>query len=189
MIEIRIHGRGGQGSVVLAELLAAAAWQEGKFSQAFPYLGGGGERRGAPVQAFARISDRPIRLRCRVQAPDYVLVQDPALLDLVDVTRGLKPGGLILINADTVPGGLASRAASFRLHAVPAARVTLEQMGRALTNTAMLGAFARATGELSLHSVLAAVREKFSGDLGESNARAVKAGYHAGDWIEEGGKR
>ncbi len=178
MVEIRIHGRGGQGSVVLAELLAVAAWQEGKYSQAFPYLGGGGERRGAPVQAFARMSDRPIRLRCRVQNPDYVLVQDPALVDLVDVTRGVKPGGLILVNGEEVPARLA-QATSFRVRVVPVTRLALEAAGKPLTNTAMLGVFAAGTGELSLASALAAVQERFPGQVGEVNARAVEAGYRA----------
>lgn len=180
MAEVRIHGRGGQGSVVLAELIALAAWNEGKYSQAFPYLGGGGERRGAPVQAFARMSERAIRLRCRVQEPDYVLVQDPALVGFVDVKRGMKPGGLIIINGNEVPKGFAPTA-WFRVCAVPASRVALEETGKVLSNTAMLGAFARVSGELSLKSVLAAVGQKFSGEVREINERAVEAGYRAAD--------
>jgi 2-oxoacid:acceptor oxidoreductase gamma subunit (pyruvate/2-ketoisovalerate family) len=133
------------------------------------------------------MAERPVRLRCRVQTPDYVLVQDPALVELVDVTRGLKAGGLLLINGDEVPASLAMRGESFRVLAVPATRVALEQTGRPLTNTAMLGAFARVTGELSLESVLAAVRERFSGQLREINERAVEAGYRAAEG--EGGRR
>ncbi len=189
MVEVRIHGRGGQGSVVLAELLAAAAWEEGKFSQAFPYLGGGGERRGAPVQAFARMSDKRIRTRCRVQAPDYVIVQDVALIGVVDVTRGMREGGLVLLNGDSLPRGLGNCGTGIRLCAVPAGRAAAERTGRALTNTAMLGAFARATGELSLESVLSAVRLKFAGDLRAINEEAVRAGYCAAGPSEEGDGR
>ncbi|HHY35818.1 MAG TPA: pyruvate ferredoxin oxidoreductase [Firmicutes bacterium] len=177
MKEIRIHGRGGQGSVVLAELIAMAAWNQGKFSQAFPYLGGGGERRGAPVQSFARISDKPIRLRCRVQTPDYVIVQDPALVELVDVTRGLKPNGLVLVNGAVVPAKLLN--AGFRVYAVPASEMALKETGRGIPNTPMLGAFARVTGELSLDSVLAAVGQKFSGEIRRINEIAVTVGYNS----------
>ena len=95
MKEIRIHGRGGQGSVVTAELLAMAAFFSDKYSQAFPYLGGGGERRGAPVQAFVRIDMKPITLHCKIFDPDYVIVKDVTLLEVVDVKAGLKSNGMI----------------------------------------------------------------------------------------------
>ncbi len=98
MKEIRIHGRGGQGSVTAAELIAVAAFEDGKWSQAFPYFGT--ERRGAPVTAFARISDRKIRVRSQVYEPDYVIVQDPSLLSSVDVASGLKSDGLIIVNSE-----------------------------------------------------------------------------------------
>ena len=98
--EIRIHGRGGQGSVVTAELFAIAAFADGKYSQAFPYLGGGGERRGAPVQAFCRISDEYIRMRCKVHSPNYLIVQDPSLIQVVDILCGLRPDGLVIVNSD-----------------------------------------------------------------------------------------
>ncbi len=101
MKEIRIHGRGGQGSLVLAQFMAIAALEDEKYGQAFPFLGGGGERRGKPIMAFCRLSDRPIRIRSRITEPDYVIVQDATILDEVDVEEGLKPGGMILINTDT----------------------------------------------------------------------------------------
>ena len=98
MKEIRIHGRGGQGSLVLAQFMAIAALEDGKYGQAFPFLGGGGERRGKPIVAFCRLSDQTIRLRSRVNEPDYVIVQDTTILDELDVAEGLKDGGMILVN-------------------------------------------------------------------------------------------
>jgi pyruvate ferredoxin oxidoreductase gamma subunit len=98
MKEIRIHGRGGQGSLVLAQFMAIAALENGKYGQAFPFLGGGGERRGKPIMAFCRLDDQPIRVRSRINEPDYVIVQDATILKEVDVQKGLKPDGLILIN-------------------------------------------------------------------------------------------
>jgi len=96
--EIRIHGRGGQGSVTAAELLAVAAFEDGKYSQAFPAFGV--ERRGAPIMAFTRISEHPIRLRSQIYEPDYVIVQDATLIETVDVASGAKPKGKILINTE-----------------------------------------------------------------------------------------
>jgi pyruvate ferredoxin oxidoreductase gamma subunit len=174
--EIRIHGRGGQGSVVTAEILAIAAFEDGKFSQAFPYLGGGGDRRGAPVQAFLRLSDQPIRLRSKIHTPDYVLVQDPTLIQEVEVAQGLKPGGLLLINSerDSQELGLAS---GIRAVAVPATRIALEEIGRPIMNTALMGAFSAITAEVSLPAVLQAIRAKFPGEVGEKNARAAQHMY------------
>lgn len=100
MKEICIHGRGGQGSLVLAQLMAIAALKDGKYGQAFPFLGGGGERRGKPIMAFCRLSDQPIRLRSRVSEPDYVIVQDATILSELDVAEGLKDDGVILVNTD-----------------------------------------------------------------------------------------
>jgi len=176
MKEIRIHGRGGQGSVVTAEILAVAAFEDGKFSQAFPYLGGGGDRRGAPVQAFLRISDRPIRLRSKIHDPDYVLVQDPTLMREVQVDKGLKPGGLLIVNSERDPQEL-GLASSIRAVAVPATRIALEDIGRPITNTALMGAFSAITEEVSLPAVLQAIRSKFPGEVGEKNALAAQHMY------------
>ena len=106
MKEIRIHGRGGQGSLVLAQFMAIAALEDGKYGQAFPYLGGGGERRGKPIVAFCRLSDRPIRVRSRIYEPDYVIVQDATILGEIDVEEGLKPDGMVLINTERSVGDL-----------------------------------------------------------------------------------
>ena len=176
MKEIRIHGRGGQGSVVTAEILAIAAFEDGKFSQAFPYLGGGGDRRGAPVQAFLRIADRPIRLRSKVHDPDFVLVQDPTLVKEVEVTRGLRPEGLLIINSEKDPQEL-GLPSGIRALSVPATRIALEEIGRPIMNTALMGAFSAITGEVSLPAVLRAIRSKFPGEVGEKNARAAQHMY------------
>jgi len=173
MKEIRIHGRGGQGSVVTAEILAMAAFEDGRFSQAFPYLGGGGDRRGAPVQAFLRISDQPIRLRSKIHEPDYVLVQDPTLTKEVEVSKGLKPAGLLIINSEKDPQHL-KLSPGIRAVAVPATRIALEVIGRPLMNTALMGAFSALTQEVSLPAVLRAIRSKFPGQLGEKNALSAQ---------------
>jgi len=182
--EVRIHGRGGQGSVVTAEILAIAAFEDGKFSQAFPYLGGGGDRRGAPVQAFLRLSDRPIRLRSKIHQPDYVLVQDPTLIGEVEVTSGLKPGGLILVNSEREPAEL-PLPPSIRVVTVPATRVAWEEIGRPIMNTALMGAFAAVTEEVSLPALIRAIRSKFPGEVGEKNARAAQRMY---DQVRGGGQ-
>ena len=100
MKEIRIHGRGGQGSLVLAQFMAIAALENGKYGQAFPFLGGGGERRGKPIMAFCRLDDKPIRVRSRITEPHYVIVQDATILKEVDVEEGLRADGVVLINTD-----------------------------------------------------------------------------------------
>ena len=156
MKEIRIHGRGGQGSLVLAQFMAIAALDDGKYSQAFPFLGGGGERKGKAIQAFCRLSAAPVRLRCKVNEPDYVIVQDPTIIGEDDVAAGLKPGGLLLINTDQPADEIAkSLAGKFRISTFPANALAREILGRPIMNTALLGAFAASTGELSLAAVLA----------------------------------
>ncbi|MCR4442320.1 MAG: pyruvate ferredoxin oxidoreductase subunit gamma [Peptococcaceae bacterium] len=176
MKEIRIHGRGGQGSVVTAELFAIAAFQSGKYSQAFPYLGGGGERRGAPVQAFARIDQKPIRLRSKIHEPDYVIVQDITLLDVVDVTSGLKPEGMIIINTEKEIGEL-GLPGKLRVKTVPATKLALEVLKRPIMNTALLGAFAAFTGEFSIEAIKKAIMEKFYGTVAEMNVLAAEKAY------------
>jgi len=176
MKEIRIHGRGGQGSVVTAELLGIAAYEGGKYSQAFPYLGGGGERRGAPVQSFVRISDNPIRIRCKVYNPDYVIVKDITLIELVDVAQGLKQGGLIIVNSEKSAADLGFLK-GLNVKTVPAKRIALETLGLPIMNTAIMGAFAAITGEFSIESIRKAVAQKFSGELSEKNIFAAQTAY------------
>ncbi len=173
MIEIRIHGRGGQGGVTAAELLARAAFKEGKWVQAIPFFGA--ERRGAPVKAFARISDEPILIRSQVYSPDYVIVLDFTLLDLVDVTEGLKKDGIVIINTTKKPDEI--KLSQGRLATVDATAIALELellvAGLPVLNTIMLGAFAKATEEIKLESVLETIRQEWKGAAGEKNAKGA----------------
>ena len=177
MKEIRIHGRGGQGSLVLAQFMAIAALEDGKYGQAFPFLGGGGERRGKPIMAFCRLSDKPIRLRSRVAEPDYAIVQDATILNELDVTEGLKDNGLILVNTDKKIEDLGLAGRAFKAYTISADNLARQILGRPIINTALLGAFAAITGELTLGSALNAVRSKFPGEIGEKNAQIVQESY------------
>jgi len=175
--EIRIHGRGGQGSVTAAEVLAHAAFIEGKSVQAFPYFGA--ERRGAPVKAFARISDEPILVHSQIYHPDYVIVLDPVIYKVVDVTEGLKKYGIVLMNTTKKPGEIELK--DFAVATVDATGIALELdllvAGLPIVNTSILGAFAKATDEIKLASVLKAVKETWSGGAGEKNAKAAELAY------------
>jgi 2-oxoacid:acceptor oxidoreductase gamma subunit (pyruvate/2-ketoisovalerate family) len=171
MIEVRFHGRGGQGAVTAARLLAEAAFNEGKYCQAFPSFGA--ERRGAPVLAFTRIDNKPIRIRTLVYEPNYVVVLDPTLLEVINVAAGLKRGGSIVVNAKEVPEELKA----VKVATVDATAIALEFLGSPITNTAMLGAFARATKLVSLNSVVKSIEGYFGGKLAEKNVAAVKAAY------------
>ncbi len=174
MKEVRIHGRGGQGSVTAAELLAVAAFEDGKFSQAFPFFGV--ERRGAPVTAFARISDKKIRLRSQIYEPDYVIVQDPTLISAVDVTAGLKPSGIVIVNSEKPPDEIGIRE-GIQVKTIDATGIALEIIGRPIVNTTLLGGFAGATGEISIDSIERSILERFPGKIGESNVKAAMRAY------------
>lgn len=172
MLEIRFHGRGGQGSVTAAEILAIAAFKDGKYSQAFPIFGV--ERRGAPVQAFCRIDEKPIKIRCQVYEPDIVVVQDATLISDVDVTAGLKEGGTILINSAKSPEEFNFDGVVVKT--VDATRLALDILGRPIVNTIMLGALAK-LGVVSLNSIVEVVGNRFSGKIGEKNVLAVKKAF------------
>jgi 2-oxoacid:acceptor oxidoreductase gamma subunit (pyruvate/2-ketoisovalerate family) len=160
LTEIRIHGRGGQGAVAAAHVLALALFREGKWVQAFPHFGV--ERRGAPVAAFVRFDDHPIELRCHIYHPDYVIVLDPTLIDSRAVTEGLRPGCSVLLNSPLEPGKL-GRFAEYRTGTVDASTIAVtHKLGapaNPIVNTAILGAFARFTSLVQLGSVTEAVRE------------------------------
>jgi pyruvate ferredoxin oxidoreductase gamma subunit len=180
VFQLRIHGRGGQGVVTAAELLSIAAFDEGRHAQAFPSFGS--ERTGAPVVAYCRIDDKPIRSREPISEPDALIVQDPTLLHQVDVFSGLVPDGYILINSsrsfgELGLGELSERFRPERLLTVPASELAREHLGRPIPNAALLGGFAALTGLISLESVTAAVREKFAGKPGEANATAASAAF------------
>ncbi len=176
MKEISIHGRGGQGSLVLAQFMAIAALEDEKYGQAFPFLGGGGERRGKPIMAFCRLNDHPIRIRSRVSRADYVIVQDATIFGEVDIFQGFEPGGMILVNTERSAESLGLKG-DFSLFTFSADALAREILGRPIMNTALLGAFAALTQELSLDAVLRAVRIKFPGELGEKNAQVVQESY------------
>ena len=180
MFAVRIHGRGGQGAVTAAELLSVAAFDEGRHAQAFPTFGS--ERTGAPVVSFCRIDDRPIRLREPIAEPDALLVQDPTLLHQVNLFAGLRDDGFLIVNTskpleDLGLGDLVDRLTHEHVVAVPATDIAREHLGRPLPNAALLGAFAALTGEVSLRSVTRAIRDRFTGAVGEGNAGAAEAAY------------
>ncbi len=183
MFEVRIHGRGGQGVVTASEMLSLAAFDEGRYAQAFPSFGS--ERTGAPVVSFCRIDDHEIRTREPVMEPDALIVQDPTLLHQVDVFGGLKPDGYVLINTarsfDEL--GLGEFVKGFRherLLTVPASDLAREHTGRAVANAALLGGFSALSGLISLDAVSRAIRERFSGRVGEGNVAAAQAAH---DWV------
>lgn len=162
MRELRIHGRGGQGAVIASKVLAVALFREGRWVQSFPAFGV--ERRGAPVTAFLRVDDAPIRLRCEITAPDDLIVLDPTLVEAIDVTGGLKEGGGILINSDRPPSSYAALAERFRVATVDAGAIAaargIGSRSQPIVNTAILGAFARWSGLVSLDAICAAIEEE-----------------------------
>jgi len=176
MFEVRIHGRGGQGAVTAAQMLSVAAFDEGRHSQAFPTFGS--ERTGAPVVAFCRIDDKPIRSHEPIAEPDALIVQDPTLLHQVKVFGGVGPEAYILINTSRSLEelGMSDFARGFhpdRLVSVPATDFARERLGRPLPNAALLGGFAALTGVVSLDSVVGAIRQRFAGAVGDANAMAA----------------
>ena len=180
MFEVRIHGRGGQGVVTAAEMLSVAAFLEGKHAQAFPSFGS--ERMGAPVVAYCRISDREIRLREPVLSPQALIVQDPTLLNQVDLFSGVARDGYILINTTRTfeelgIGDFVREFPAEHLCTVPATDLALKHVGRPVPNAALLGGFAAATGRVSVDSVRAAIRERFSGRVADGNVAAATAAY------------
>ncbi len=176
LTEIRWHGRGGQGAVTSAELLAKAAIDEGKYAQAFPSFGP--ERRGAPVLAFDRISnEEPIRIRAEIAEPDVVVVLDSSLLRIVNVTSGLKQQGTLVINTRRLLQDLESEfEGKWRLAIIDATSIARELLGVPIVNTAMLGALLRVTGVVNLESLFEPLRHRF-GRLGERNINAMKKAF------------
>jgi pyruvate ferredoxin oxidoreductase gamma subunit len=183
MFQVRIHGRGGQGAVTAAEMLSVAAFLEGRHAQAFPSFGS--ERMGAPVMAFCRIDDKPIRLREPVMAPDALIIQDPTLLHQVDLFNGLHREGYVLINSqrsfeELGVGEFARDFHHFRLCTVPATELALKHVARPVSNVPLLAAFAALTAIIRLESLLLAIRDKFPGKVAEANvAAAVEAFEYA----------
>ncbi|MCU4184050.1 2-oxoacid:acceptor oxidoreductase family protein [Acidiferrimicrobium sp. IK] len=182
MFQVRIHGRGGQGAVTAAEILSVAAFLDGHHAQAFPSFGS--ERMGAPVVAFCRIDQRPIRSHDPVVAADGIVVQDATLLHEVDLFAGLQPDGFVLINSarsaeDLGVADLAVGMPPGHLLTLPATSLALERTGRAVANTALLGGLAALSGVVSLASITEAIRRRFPGEAGRANAALAgdAAGY------------
>ena len=178
MFQVRIHGRGGQGVVTAAELLAQSAFDEKRFAQAFPSFGS--ERTGAPVVAFCRIADAEIRVREPIMFPDAIIIQDSTLLKQIDVFAGLASNGFALINSTRTfeELGISDIAHSHsRFITVPATAMAMEYLGRPVPNAVLLGAFAALTQIVSLHSVTHAINEKFKPKIAASNCAAATAAY------------
>lgn len=175
--EIRIHGRGGQGVVTTSEIIAIAAFNDGKQSQAFPMFGV--ERTGAPVMAFSRISGEKIHLRQQVYEPDFVIVLDATVAGSVDVAKGLKPEGLLIINSDKPASQLGIKTLA-RIVEVDVSKKALEILGKPLVNVAVIAAFAALTKEISLPSLLKAIGQKFAEkkESAEKNKKLAEIVYN-----------
>ncbi len=172
---IRFHGRGGQGSVTSAELLAQAAISEGKYAQAFPAFGP--ERRGAPVQAFVRVdASKPIRVRAEVTDPDVVVILDPGLLSIVNVTSGLKEDGMLVVNARAADDIAPEIRKRWPVAVIDATRIARELLGVPIVNTTMLGALVKATGIVKLESLFGPLQKRF-GRIAEKNTNAMKKAF------------
>src|ERR1700675_794481 len=188
MFQVRIHGRGGQGVVSAAEMLSNAAFDEGRYAQAFPSFGS--ERMGAPVMAFCRIDDKEIRLREPVLEPDALIIQDQTLLHQVDLFNGLPARGYILLNStksfdELGLGGFARGVQQYRLCTLPATELALKHIGRPVPNAALLGAFAAIAGVIMLASVLAAIRQKFASATAEKNVAAAMEAFEMSSKAQE----
>ncbi len=177
--EIRWHGRGGQGAVLASRILAKACFLEGKWTQAFPFFGA--ERRGAPVMAFSRISDEPIKLRSQIYSPDVLVFLDPLFLSMPKAMEGLKEGGILVVNTERNPEEIRVKKAS-KVATVPATSIAVDLglavAGLPIPNTVMVGAVIKATGLASLNSAKQAIKELIKGSLLQVNERAVEIGYN-----------
>jgi pyruvate ferredoxin oxidoreductase gamma subunit len=181
LIEVRWHGRGGQGAVTASKLLATSALAEDKYIQAFPEYGP--ERMGAPIQSFTRISETPIKIHCHVTNPDIVVSLDPTLLGVLDVTEGLTEDGVLIINTEDSSAQIREKLnlKGRKVYTVDASKIAQETIGKPLPNTPLIGALIKATGLLQLEKVLADIedkfKKKFSSKVVEGNINAIKRAY------------
>lgn len=183
MKEIRIHARAGQGAITTAALLGYTYFKEGMYAYAFPHFGAA--RMGAPMNAFVRVDTKPVRLRSQIYEPDYVLIVDSTLIRGYNCFSGLKEQGVAIINGKEeleVPK-LKARQKAF---VIPANEIAMKTIGRALGNTTLIGAFAAATGDLKLDTLLEVIKLRFTGKAQEGNLQAVKQGY---EYIKKNIKR
>lgn len=180
MIQIRIHGRGGQGVVTAAELIAIAAFNNGQQAQAFPSFGV--ERTGAPVESFVRIDNQIINTREHIYNPDILIIQDASLLDSIDVSTGCSEKTKVIINTAKKTSQLKIKLPKENIYTIDATSIALEIIGKNIVNTTILGAFAKITGLVSLASLKSAIKEKFadkSQDIINKNIKAIEKSYQA----------
>jgi len=184
LIEIRWHGRGGQGIVTVSRLLAQAALLDGKYVQAFPEFGP--ERRGAPVTGYTRISEDPISIHSHIYNPNIVVIVDSTLIGQIDVTKGLVEDGTIVANAEKRPKELKEslKVKKAKVYTVNATRIALDVLGRPIYNTAMLGALVKAYPLVKLESLSRVVTERFPGAIGEKNVAVIKRAYEEAEGTE-----
>jgi len=178
MHQIRIHGRGGQGVVTAAELIAIAAFNDGWKAQAFPSFGV--ERTGAPIEAFARIDDKPIRIREHVEKPNILIIQDASLIGSVDLLKGCDEHTIAIINTAQKKEKIKLNLPQNNIYTIDATKIALDVMGKNIVNTVILGAFAKATELVSLQGLEKAIKQKFSEkgkDLVNKNIKAIKEAY------------
>jgi 2-oxoacid:acceptor oxidoreductase gamma subunit (pyruvate/2-ketoisovalerate family) len=178
MLEFRWHGRGGQGAWTASELLARTAMAEGKYIQSFPEFGP--ERMGAPVAAFTRISSEPINLHCAIYDPDVVVVLDNTLLKTVPVASGInQDDDVIIVNSTEEPAKVRKdlKVEKGKVWTVPATEIALKILGQPITNTALLGAVAKATGVVTLEGIEKTVKGRFKSELAEKNFAVIKQAY------------
>jgi len=173
--EIRIHARAGQGAITTATLLGSAYFLKGMYPYAFPHFGAA--RMGAPMNAFVRVDSKPVRLRSQIYEPDYVIIVDSTLMRGFNCLSGLHEKGIAIIS-ERAGIAIPKVKASQKVFVVPANDIAMKTIGRPLGNTALLGAFCAATGELDLNFLLDAIKQRFSGKAQEANIEAVKQGYN-----------
>jgi 2-oxoisovalerate ferredoxin oxidoreductase gamma subunit len=178
MIEIRFHGRGGQGTVVASKILATSIFLDGKYSQSFPSFGV--ERRGAPVTAFLRVDEKPIRIRTEIYEPDHVVILDPLLVDQVPITNGLKREGIVTINSSKKPVEFTDKFKGFKVATVPASKIALKyHLGSPqspIVNTAILGAVAKVLSIVTMENLVKAIKGDVPADP-DNNASAAEEAY------------
>jgi len=178
MTEIRWHARGGQGAVTAGKLVAETAVGMDLYFQAFPDYGA--ERMGAPIRAFTRLSEAPIYEHCNIENPNVVVVLDPTLLAIVDVTEGLTEDGVVIVNTTETPAAIRKRLnlKGGKVCTIDASKIAIDELGREITNTPMLGALSAATGLFSVDTVCKQIEKDFSKkmrkDVVDANVRAVR---------------
>ncbi len=175
MKEIRLHGRGGQGAVTMGHWIVHCLAIEGKYGAAIPSYGF--ERRLAPVMSFMRLDDNPIREKTQIYTPDCIVVIDPTVKNAVDIFAGLKGDGILVIDQKGRPEELSVPPTVKRIGMVDASSIGMEVLGRPITNSCMIGAFAAMTGWIRLDSISDAIAENFSGELLEKNRQAARLGF------------